>query len=369
MKTVSEGRIDWKKYAAIAVFASAGLLAVWIFLKHGVHVLLPFLLAWVLSLLVLPPAERLAKRTRVPKKLCAALLLLLSLGVLVWVVFLSLNRLLREIEELLGFLGEDPAVIEGKIQQTVEFISDFVARIPILSVLDGMEGESPFGVDVGTLVGEFFRNAVSELTARIPPLVGRVVAGVPQALLFLLVFLISSFYFALDGDRIAEGVCSALPKGIAAHTGGLRKKASALLYRYLRVYLVLFLLTFTELLVGLTLLGRGYAFLLALVISALDILPLLGVGSVLLPWAGYLFLIRDFRTAIGLLVLWGVITVVRQIVEPRLIGESFGIHPLLALVSLYAGLKLFGFVGILVAPAVTVFVRLAVSETRKKREG
>lgn len=364
-----QGRIDWKKYAAVTILASAGILALWIFMKYGVHVLFPFLLAWVLSLFIIPIAERMSAATKLPRKLCSVLLLLISLALLVGVIFLSVNRLMREIEDLLRFLAEDSEIIEEKIQQTVGFISDFVRNIPIFSALEGAEGGEMLSIDLGELVTEFFRESVSNLTARIPKLIAKVVAGVPQALLFLLVFMISSFYFSVDGDRIAEGIRSFLPRGISERTVGFRRKASALLYRYLRVYFVLFLLTFTELLVGLTLLGRSYAFILALVISGLDILPLLGVGSVLLPWSGFLFLVRDFSGAIGLLILWGVITVVRQIVEPKLIGESFGMHPLLALISLYAGLKLFGFVGILVGPAVTVFAKLAVSELKKKGEG
>ena len=364
MRIQTQGRIDWKKYASVTIFVSAGLFAVWIFMKYGVHVFLPFLLAWVLSLFIMPLAERLSDKTKFPKKLCSVLLLLVSLALLGGTIFLSVNRLVREIEGFLRFIGEDSEVIEGRIQQTVEFISDFVRNIPILSALDG--GDGNLSIDLGELVTEFFREGVSNLTVRIPRLIGKVVAGVPEALLFLLVFLISSFYFSVDGDRIAQGVRSFLPKGISERTVGLRRKASTLLYRYLRVYFVLFLLTFTELLVGLTFLGRSYAFILALVISALDILPLLGVGSVLLPWAGFLFLMRDFNGAIGLLILWGIITVVRQIVEPRLIGESFGMHPLLALISFYAGLKLFGFVGILIGPAATIFVKLTVSELKGK---
>ena len=133
---------------------------------------------------------------------------------------------------------------------------------------------------------------------------------------------------------------------------------------YLRVYFLLFLMTFTELLIGFMILGRSYAFLLALFISAMDILPVLGVGTVLLPWAAFLFLAKDFHGAIGLLILWGVITVVRQVLEPRLIGESFGMHPLVALIALYAGLRLFGFAGLILGPAVAVFLRLLLQEYR-----
>ncbi len=360
--------VDWKKYAAVTVSVSAALLALWLLMKYGVRVLLPFLLAWVLSLLIAPLADAVSRATHLPRRLSAVLLLLLALALLVGVIVFSLNRLFREIEGLFRFWTEDPERLGNTIQQIVDYFSELGEKIPFLSALDGVEGLETIVGDVGTLVSDFVKETVSEVTSRIPTLAFKVIAGTPGALLFLLVFLISSFYFSVDGDRIAGGIKAILPKRISAHTVGLRRRLSALLYRYFRVYFLLFLLTFTELLIGFTILGREYAFLLALVISALDILPLLGVGSILLPWAGVLFLVRDYHSAIGLLILWGVITVVRQIVEPRLIGESFGMHPLVALVSLYAGLKLFGFVGILVGPALAVFLKLLVSELHGEKE-
>lgn len=367
MNSETSRPIDWKKYAAVTISVSAALLALWILMRYGVRVLLPFLFAWVLSLLIAPLAEGLSSTTRMPKKLASVLLLLLALALLVGVIVFSLNRLFREIEGLFQFWVSDPERLGQIIQQTVDYFSEIGNKIPFLSALDGVEGLETIVGDVGTLVSDFVKDAVTRVTSKIPTLVGRAIAGTPEALLFLLVFLISSFYFCVDGERIAGGIHRLLPKAIANRTAGLQRRLSALLYRYLRVYFLLFLLTFTELLLGLTLLGRRYAFLLALLVSALDILPVLGVGSVLLPWAGVLFLVRDFRGAIGLLILWGVITIVRQIVEPRLIGESFGLHPLVALVSLYAGLKLFGFVGILVGPAVAVFLRLSASELSPER--
>lgn len=367
MSSGTERAIDWKKYAAVTVSVSAALFAFWILLKYGVRILMPFLLAWVLSLLVTPPAEALAKKTGIPKKLSALILLVLSLALLVFVIFFALNRLFREIEGLISFLAEDPERLGHAIQQIVEYFSNFGGNSPFLSILEGVEGLEAIVGDMGTLVTDFVKDTVTGITSKLPTLVGRIISGTPEALLFLLVFLVSSVYFCMDGDRIYGGIQAILPNALKKRTVGLRRRMTSLLYRYLRVYLLLFLITFTELIIGLMILGREYAFLLALVISALDVLPLLGVGTVLFPWAGVLFLMKDFHGAIGLLILWGVITVVRQIVEPRLIGESFGMHPLVALVALYAGLKLFGFIGLLIGPALAVFLKLAVTEIRGEK--
>ena len=119
--------------------------------------------------------------------------------------------------------------------------------------------------------------------------------------------------------------------------------------------------------IGFSLLRVRYAFLFALLISAVDILPILGVGTILLPWAGGAFLLGDPKRALGLMILWGVITLVRQIVEPRLIGESFGLHPLVSLFVLYGGVKLFGMLGVFVAPAAAVGIHILLEEQKRPR--
>ena len=133
---------------------------------------------------------------------------------------------------------------------------------------------------------------------------------------------------------------------------------------YAKAYLLLFLLTFVEVLCGLLILRRPYAFLVAFVIATVDILPVLGTGTVLIPWAVILLLSGQYRTGLGLLILYGVVTVVRQIAEPHLIGGTLGIHPLATLFFLFVGVRLFGFAGVLLAPLAALLFR----ETRRMRE-
>lgn len=361
--------IDWKKYAAVSITVAAVLLAFWIGMRYGIGIVMPFLFAWILSLLLVPIAERIAQKTHLPKKLCVVVLLLFSIGLLAFAVSFGLMRLIREIEELFRFLGENGEYVENGLRQVIELFTKIGERIPFLSALEEIEGFENMAGNVETLVGDFLRETVSSISARIPTAILSVIFATPSVLLFLLMFLISAFYFCLDGDRIHEGIKSFLPQTLAVRFSGLRRRAAALLFRYLRVYLLIFLITFVELLIGLSILGRNYSFLMALLISALDILPVFGVGTVLIPWAALLFFAKDYFGAIGLLILWGVVTVVRQIVEPHLFGESFGIHPLFALAAIYAGLKLFGFVGILLGPAIAVFLKLVFSEARGKGDG
>ena len=108
---------------------------------------------------------------------------------------------------------------------------------------------------------------------------------------------------------------------------------------------------------GLTLLGRRYALVCALLIAALDILPLFGSGIVLVPWAIVLIVSDAVGVGVGMLVLFAVITVARQILEPRLVGGALGIHPLATLAAMYIGFRVFGIVGMLISPLVIVALK------------
>lgn len=116
-------------------------------------------------------------------------------------------------------------------------------------------------------------------------------------------------------------------------------------------------------LIGLTILKVPYAFTIAFIIGLVDLLPYLGVGAVLVPWIIYLFLTGNLQWAIGLSITYGIIITVRQFLEPKLVASSIGIDPLLTLISLFVGLKLFGMIGLILGP-VTVVILMALHRAR-----
>ena len=128
--------------------------------------------------------------------------------------------------------------------------------------------------------------------------------------------------------------------------------------QYLRACLFLGLLTFCLSFIGLAILKIPYAFILALLLATVDLLPLLGTGIILIPWAVICLRLGQVKLGIGLLALYTVSTLTRQILEPKLIGDGLGLHPLLSLFSMYAGLRLLGVWGMILAPLVTAAVRV-----------
>ena len=128
--------------------------------------------------------------------------------------------------------------------------------------------------------------------------------------------------------------------------------------KYVRSYSILMLITFVIMLIGFLILRVENAFLIALVVSLLDVLPLIGVGTVLVPWSIFQLLFGTASRGIGLIVLFVLNEIVRQFTEPRIVGKNLGIHPVISLLLLYVGYSVLGFAGLLLTPLVSVLLNV-----------
>jgi sporulation integral membrane protein YtvI len=185
---------------------------------------------------------------------------------------------------------------------------------------------------------------------------------VPRALFFLLVTLISLIYFALDLEKISTKLTKFLPQKLSSGLSRLRTEFFAVAGKYAKSYILLLLITFSIMLTGFFLLGVSNALLIATVVAILDLLPVIGVGTVLVPWSVYELVLGDTGVGIGLLVLFAVHTFIRQFAEPKIVGKNLGVHPIVTLLLLYVGYSLFGFVGLLLVPIATVLIEVTVGE-------
>ncbi|MFC4766103.1 sporulation integral membrane protein YtvI [Effusibacillus consociatus] len=180
------------------------------------------------------------------------------------------------------------------------------------------------------------------------------VAAIPKLLVLSIVYLIGLFLISLDLPRLRAGFMRMFTNSAREKVQLVFSQLSRATIGFLRAQFILSLITYILAFVGLLILNVKYAALLALLIVLVDILPILGTGSFLVPWAIYNFLTDNPRLGIGLLILFGVITVVRRIIEPKILGSSLGISALAALVGMYLGFQLIGFFGLILGPAVVI---------------
>ncbi len=356
----------WVKWGAVTVTVAGVLAALYLFFDFLLGILLPFLIAFLLAALTHPAAKRFAARLRLPQKAVAAVFTLCALALVGTVIYLLFSRALIELQNFIGQLSEEQGEMQAKLTQVFDFFKNLFARLPgefsgIFSPLGG------FIEDPQAFLTEQLRGMITKISEEIPAFVMRLIAALPAALLFLLVTVIACFYFSVEYETVTESMPRLLPPKWRERVPEISRKARAGAGQYLRAYCLLFLITFAELLLGFVILRVDYVFLLALLVALLDFLPIFGVGTVLLPWAIFALLTGNTFLGIGLFVLYAAITVIRQVIEPHIVGKSLGLHPILMLIALYAGLKIFGIIGVFAGPAVALIVKVFL--TSKEGDG
>ena len=172
---------------------------------------------------------------------------------------------------------------------------------------------------------------MSTLASNVASLFGKVAGAIPELLLFLLASVISSVYFSVDLEKINKKTLSLLPPRIGQWLIRFKDGFLKTAVRYLYSYLILGAITFGIMTLAFVVLGVDYALALALLVALLDALPVIGVGTVLVPWGLVRLLVGDTRLGISLLVLFVFNAVLRQFIEPKIIGDSLGISPILSL--------------------------------------
>ncbi len=321
-------------------------------LRYALPVLFPFLLSYFLSVLIRPMAKKLSTLTHLPTAPCAAILFLLLLAVLLVGIGTALALLVGELSGLLDELLAGEGLLSQLLDALSAFSDRLAERFPLLL---RFTGGLPLREQLTLWLSKLLNRLLTAAGEQLPGLVGGLLSGLPLMLLSLAAVIFSGVYFCMGTEELQRALCALLPPAANARLHTISQRLKGIAWGYLRSYFQLWLLTFAELWLGLSILSVKYAFLAALLISLVDLLPVLGVGTVLLPWSALAFFAwNNHFLGIGMPVLYLVILLVRQLVEPRLVGRTLGLHPLLTLFFGYAGFRLFGITGLFLVPPLAV---------------
>ena len=321
--------------ASVIVTLLGGGALLYLFFKYLAGVLFPFLLGWGLAMLVRRPAAWMHEKTRIPEGIVRLALVAVSAFLFGLILVFGIRGALQELSHLASRFGGDGSML-------AERIKGFLASIPVI-------GER-------LAEGSFLKETLSSVLSLLPSLIAGIADVLPAFFFTLGVSVIAAVYFCLDLDRIHVALMTRISKPFSSLLGVLKNSALRAVASVLRAQAILTLVAFVFLLIAFILLNVNYPLLLSGLISLLDFLPILGVGLFLVPWGVLSLLAGERLLGVGLLVLFVVISVVRQFLEPHVLGRSYGLHPLVTLLALYAGGRLFGFFGLLVFPMITLLL-------------
>ncbi|MDR0896641.1 MAG: sporulation integral membrane protein YtvI [Oscillospiraceae bacterium] len=316
----------------------------------------PFVLAALFSWLIEPAVRAVTGRLGgqpIARKAVAAVFVVLIAGTALVLLMVLIGRLFEEVRAL-------AVALPGWVAS---------ASADVFAWLDGLDFE------LGALevrVEETLTSIMSELSAMLTTLASRIAslvargawaaaASLPQVILFIVLTLMGTFYMSADRQRIQSYVISLLPERYRQKSNLFRLSLLRAIFGQLRAAMIMLLVTFAELTLGFLLMGLDYAFLFAALIALLDALPVIGAGLFLIPMSLYGFVVGNLTLGIGTALIYLMTIVMRQLLEPRIIGRQLGLYPLATMMAMYAGLRVMGFAGMLLGPLMLLLCKVVLT--------
>lgn len=328
-----------KKFIINFLYFAIIIAAIFFALQFALSLLFPFVAALFIAYILKHPINFIARKTKMPRKLAAILMVLIFYGTIGTFLVLASIRAFSFATDLVQRL---PSIFRIYVNPVLTDLFDQLEQ--------ALEQADPNILDtVDYLWSQFMqslRSIVSNLSLTSMEAISNVASSLPMLFIKLLLMVISTFFIAMDYERLT-GFCMRQLNGWARDIFlQVQKYVVGTLFVCIRSYALIMSITFMELFLGLSLFGVEYALLIALCIAVFDILPVLGTGGIMIPWAVITAILGDYPMALKLFGLYIFITIVRNIIEPKIVGSQIGLHPVVTLVSMFAGVQLFGVVGL-----------------------
>ncbi|MEA5026048.1 MAG: sporulation integral membrane protein YtvI [Erysipelotrichaceae bacterium] len=323
------------------VFIIGGL--IYVGFKYGLPIVSPLVMAWLIATVLRRPINYLSRKLKIKRSIVAVVILILAYLTVGLLLVLAGIQIVSAIENLF-------VTIPGVYSKDIEpyLITLFSNIEHDLSLMDP-NLLSTISDLTDTLL-KTLASAVSSLSVWVVSLISGFATSLPNTIIRVLITIISSIFMASEYDNVVSFVAKQFTSKTRDIMIDIKNYLINILWSYIKSYSLIMLITFIELMIGLTLAGVNNSLLIALIIAVFDILPVLGTGTIMIPWIIITLIQQNFTFAIVLGVIYGIVTVVRNIIEPKIVGSQVGLHPLVMLASIFIGAQLFGALGLFGLP-------------------
>lgn len=333
-------------YATAALYALAGAGALWLFLRYLLPWTAPFLIAFLAAAALEPAVLFLTRRWRLSRASAAGMCTVALLTVTGLLIYLLTGRLFSELKtlavkapELFESITEAVETVRRRVSAYIDAAPAIPARY-LISVLDS------FTLQLEALP--------AELSGRVLMGFSALAAKAPSIFLFSATCAIGVYFCSEAYPDILRFFSGRLPLRWRNRVQSFWKDLRATLLRWLKVQFIMMLIIFATLLAAFALMRVSYPLLLAAVAAVVDALPVLGTGTVLLPWAAYCLITGEVPLGLGLIITYVLVTMLRNMIQAKLLGDHLGLHPLVTLLSIYLGFSVMGVWGMILFPILAV---------------
>ncbi len=322
-----------------------------------VEYIAPFVIALVLAALIEPLTRTLSKKRKftLTRSLSALIATILIVSVVVLVIFSVGNLLFNQARELIILLPEN---YPDLAQDIIDYLA-YLQRAMDFLTADEVQRVDSLLSQLGELVSNFVSNSARFLF--------HYAVSIPEIMLFIILTILAIYYISRDWLKMQEGINEQIPHEWLDKYFIFRHDMLAALFGLIRATLIFMAVTFVLLYIGMSILQIQYALLISFIITIFDALPVVGAGLFLIPWMVYAFITGNIKLAVGLLIIHVLITIVRQVIQPKILDDQIGIHPLVTVITMYVGVKFFGLSGLIIGPVIFVVVQSVLGYYTKGR--
>ena len=325
------------------------IIGIYIGIKMSVFYM-PFLIAFLISLMIEPAIKKLMKKTKMTRKMSSIIIFFIVFSIIIGSVIWGTTTLISESTNLLQALNIYIDKAYTQIQETIGKMS--ITKISVSkNVLNLMQDTSK----------ELLVKVSKWLTGFLTKLID-MITSIPTIGIYMVITILSLYFICTDRIYILDFMEQHMPKKWVQKIGIHIREITRNLGGYLKAQMILILVSFVISVIGLYIfkfvgMNVKYPLLIALAIGFVDALPILGSGSVMVPWAIISALNGDLRLGVSILILWIIMSLVRQFLEPKIVSGKIGIHPIFTLIAMYTGFKVMGVMGMLVGPIVLIIIK------------
>ncbi|BDF33267.1 sporulation integral membrane protein YtvI [Lachnospiraceae bacterium] len=342
---------DERPYWKVIVSLAFSLFGTALFVFLGARLLvffMPFVIGWFIAYIASPVVNWLERRLKIVKKLGSAIIIIGVLAGLVFLIYFAGSRLWREIVALIQNMPDLYQQLESGLSDIGKTLEGVFTVLP-KGIQNGWYAMvSNLDSTMGNLIGRFSEPTVAAA--------GNFAKKIPSVLIATIVTVISAYFFIADRDAVIAWSKKIAPDPVVRRMSMVIDNLKYAVGGYFKAQMKIMVVVFGLLLIGFVLMGVHFQILLALLIAFLDFLPFFGTGTALIPWALYKFMVGNYKLAIALMVLYAVTQLVRQLIQPKLVGDSMGLNPLVTLVLLYVGYKVGSVLGMIFAVPIGMIV-------------
>lgn len=329
----------------LIIYAVVALLVILAAFKYILPVLVPFIIALVLSILMEPVIRILQSRARMSRGFATLTAMVFVFGGIVVIISIIILQLVAELIQL-------SVSLPGLAAEFMVYYQDVIGRV------------TAFYVNLPPGVTSTLEQNITSITSNLQGLVTRAanslllfVSLVPGTLTVLVVSVLATYFLARDRHLFVELLLRVVPAPWGEKTLTVLREVSAAFISYLRAQAILVLITTVLSVSGLYLIGADYALTMGLLVGFFDLIPVLGPATIYLPWLIWSFATGNTGFGIRITVLYAVVLLVRQVLETKIVSANLGLHPLATLVAMYAGLKTLGLAGLILGPIILIAIQ------------